>query len=257
MSTPQPEITGRTESREAAAERGPRPSFPKRAAGVFFDPRPTFGAVARRPIWVDAFLVVIVAMIIFTVVVTPYTRKDQVSMFEGSAKLRERLGEERFQAQLQRIQAGGFNLMQQVVGPGVFTGILLFVGSLFLLILGRLVSTQGTFFQAMAIFVHASLIDKVLGNAVRAVLIIGRKSAMSVSTGLALLFPKLEVTNPLYLALAQVDVFQLWMFGVLAYGIAAVFQIEMKKALFVSYGFWLLRAVVNFAIASVGMSFLR
>lgn len=80
---------------------------------------------------------------------------------------------------------------------------------------------------------------------------------MQTSTSLALFFPKMEVTSTSYLMLAQVDVFQLWLFGILAFGLASIFKIELKKALFLSYGLWFLKALVNIGIGLIGMSFLR
>jgi hypothetical protein len=57
--------------------------------------------------------------------------------------------------------------------------------------------------------------------------------------------------------LTQVDFFQLWMFGILAFGVAAVFKIELRKALILSYGLWFLKALANIGIGLIGMSFLR
>ncbi len=80
---------------------------------------------------------------------------------------------------------------------------------------------------------------------------------MQTSTGLALLFPKMEITSTAYILLAQIDFFQLWMFGVLAFGLAAVFKIPVKKALVLSYTVWFLKALVNVGFGLIGMSFLR
>jgi hypothetical protein len=67
----------------------------------------------------------------------------------------------------------------------------------------------------------------------------------------------MEVTSTPYIMLAQIDFFQLWMFGILAFGLAAVFKIPVKKALVLSYGVWFLKALVNIGIGLIGMSFLR
>jgi len=80
---------------------------------------------------------------------------------------------------------------------------------------------------------------------------------MQTSTGLALLFPRLEVTSTAYIVLAQIDLFQLWMFGVLAFGLAAIFKVTLKKALVLSYGLWFLKALVNIGMGLVGTAFLR
>ena len=102
----------------------------------------------------------------------------------------------------------------------------LLFSSLILLMLGRFVSSTGNYVRVLAAVVHASFIDKLLGNAVRAFLIVTRKSVMQTSTSLAMLFPKIELTSPAYIILGQIDLFQIWMFGVLAIGLSAVFKIE-------------------------------
>jgi len=148
-------------------------------------------------------------------------------------------------------------IIKMFVMTPLFTLIPLLLQALILLILGRFLSSQGTYVQVLSVLLHASLVDKLFGNAVRMVLALTRKSLMQTSTSLALLFPRMEVTSTSYIVLAQVDFFQLWLFGILAFGLAAVFKIELKKALFFSYGVWLLKALVNVGIAMIGMSFLR
>ncbi|NTV79880.1 MAG: hypothetical protein HGA24_00435 [Candidatus Aminicenantes bacterium] len=136
-----------------------------------------------------------------------------------------------------------------------------FIGVLFsfliLLVLSRMGSTEGNYKQVLAAVVHANIIDKVLGNAVRLVLALTRQSLMQTSTGLALLFPKLEVTSTAYIMMSQIDLFQFWMFGILGFGLAAIFKISLRKALVLSYAMWFLKALANIGIGIIGMSFLR
>jgi len=44
------------------------------------------------------------------------------------------------------------------------------------------------------------------------------------------------------------------MFGVLAYGLSAIFKIDMKKSLIISYLFWGLKTLFNIAMSIWGMS---
>ena len=75
------------------------------------------------------------------------------------------------------------------------------------------------------------------------------------STTLALFFPRLEVTSTGFIVLSQVDFFQLWMFGILGYGLSYVFKIDTKKALFISYGFWFLKTLFNVGLGLLGSQF--
>ena len=231
----------------------------KRIEGVFSNPRPVFDGLAAKPAWVDALIVVLIALIAFNLVVADFMQKDQLRLMKDNAVLKERVGAERYDQMIQNMEnpSARSRIVQTFVTTPLFTLIALLLQALILLILGRFLSSQGTYVQVLSVLLHASLVDKLFGNAVRMVLALTRKSLMQTSTSLALLFPKMEVTSTSYIMLSQVDFFQLWMFGILAFGLAAVFKVELKKALFLSYGVWFLKALVNVGIAMIGMSFLR
>ncbi|MCK7522377.1 MAG: hypothetical protein MZV64_34235 [Ignavibacteriales bacterium] len=52
--------------------------------------------------------------------------------------------------------------------------------------------------------------------------------------------------------LTQIDFFQLWMFGILAFGLAAIFKVSLRKALVLSYIVWFLKALANIGIGLIG-----
>jgi hypothetical protein len=231
----------------------------KRLEGVFFDPKTVFPRLAERPVWIDALVVVLVALIAFNLIVAPYQQKDSLALTKDNAALKERMGEDAYAkriAQMENPSTASRVIQTFVVPPLGFLAALL-LQSLLLLVIGRLFSTQGTYVQVLSVLVHASLVDKLLGNAVRLALALARGSTMQISTGLALLFPRLEVTSDLYIVLAQVDLFQLWLFGVLALGLAAVFKVSLRKALVLSYGMWLAKALFNAGFGILMMSFLK
>jgi hypothetical protein len=231
----------------------------KRMGGVFVNPRPTFEGLAEKPVWIDMLVVIMLALIAFNVVVAPYVQKDQLLLMKDNVALKERMGEEAFAKLIENTEhpSQSMRILQIFIfTPLTFLAMLL-LQSLLLLILGRLSSTQGTYVQVLAALVHASLIDKFLGNGVRLTLALARGSLMQTSTSLALFFPKMEVTSTPYIMLTQVDFFQLWMFGILAFGLAAVFKINIKKAAILSYGLWFLKALANVGIGLIGASFLR
>lgn len=232
-------------------------SLLKRLEGVFFNPRPMFEGLAEKPRWIDALIVMMILLIAFSYIVSPYTQKDNLQIWkDNAASLKERMGEDRYNQRLENLEnpsQAGQIIQTSVAIPVFFLAALLFQ-SLMLLVFGRFFSTEGSFKLVFTAYIHANFIDKLLGNAVRLVLALTRKSLMQTSTGLALFFPKLEVTSTAYIILAQVDFFQLWMFGIMGYALSAIFKIDLKKALIISYAFWFLKALVNASIAILGMS---
>ncbi len=226
--------------------------FFKRVQGTFFSPDLTFKALSEKPVWIDVLLLATIGVLLFTYLATPYLQKDQVQLLENDTRFRDKYGDE----QLERIIEGRKNPPQVQVyaayvmaALGLAAGLL--ISSLIMLVLGRLGSTEGRFVQVFAVVVHASLVDKILGNGVRAFLVLSQKSFFQSTTSAAMFFPNLEVTSVPYVLLNQFDFFQLWMFGILALGLKYVFKVDLKRALFISYFFWLLKSLLN-----VGLSIL-
>lgn len=64
------------------------------------------------------------------------------------------------------------------------------------------------------------------------------------------------MTSTAFIILTQIDFFQLWMFGIFGFCLSSVFKIELKKALYISYGFWLLKTLVYIAMGLISASFM-
>jgi hypothetical protein len=229
-----------------------------RLLGIFHNPKVTLKEISKRPVWIDALIFILVAWALFNYFSAPHLQKDTVQLLERSTKLQERVGEEAFNAMIERTANPSriSVIISNVLTKPAFllAGILL--SSLIIFGMSRIFSTEGSYKQVFSALLHANFIDKILGNALRLVLILTRKSFMQTTTSLALFFPKLEVTSTAFIILSQVDFFQLWLFGVLAYGLAIIFKIELKKALILSYGFWVLKSLFNIGLALLGNLFM-
>ena len=232
--------------------------FVNRFIGVFFSPQETFKALSEKPVWIDALIVILIAIVLFTHLTMPYQIKDTAELMENSVKLKERLGEERFEETIEQTKnpSKGSLIARVFILTPLTIVIGFLVASLILFVFGRLTATEGKYIQVLSAYIYANLIDKVLGNALRLFLVLSRKSVFQTSTSLAIFFPQMEVTSLSYAILSQVDFFQLWLFGVLGFGLSYIFKIELKKALFISYAFWLLKAAFNVALFIVSMSFM-
>jgi len=234
-------------------------NFFERLQGIFFNPMLTLKGIAEKPRWHDALILVLICVALFSYLTTPYSQKDNLQLMkDNEIKIQEKMGEERYNKMIESLEnpsKTGIIIRSFILGP-----ITLLIGFLFssLIIfgMGRLSSTEGKFMHVFSVFIHANLIDKILGNAVRLVLVLTRKSFIQTTTSLALFFPRLEITSPAFIILSQIDFFQLWLFGILSYGLAFVFKIELKKALFISYGFWLLKSIFYIAIGLLTLRFM-
>jgi len=229
--------------------------FFNRLQGIFFNPKVTLKAISEKPIWISALIILLIALALFNYITAPHLQKDTLQLLQSSNKLQESMGEDRFNKMIERTKnptKASVLLSNLLFKPGgLLVGILF--SSLIILAISRIFSTEGNYKQVLAAILHANFIDKILGNALRLVLILTRKSFMQTTTSLALFFPKLEVTSSAFIILSQVDFFQLWLFGVLGYGLSSIFKIELKKALILSYSFWVLKSLFNIAISLFSM----
>jgi len=233
-------------------------NFFNRFQGIFLSPQQIFNSISQKPIWVDALIFLLIAGALFSYLSAPYAQKDQVQLLKNNVKLQERLGEERFNQTIERLEnpsKSGIFLRSVLLSP--ITMIIGFLfASLIIMVLGRFTSTEGNFIQILSAYLHANFIDKIFGNAIRLFLIFTKKSMMQTTTSLALFFPRLEFTSPAFIILSQFDFFQIWMFGILGFGISSILKIDLKRALFISYGFWALKSLFYIAITMISMQFL-
>lgn len=230
-------------------------NFFARLQGVFFTPQLTLKAISEKPIWLDALIILLIVSALFTYITTPYSSKDQAEILKSSIKLQERMGEESFEQWIEQLENPSKSLVflrSFLLSPITFL-IGFLISSLIILVIGRFSSTEGNFVQVFSAYLYVNFIDKILGNALRLILILSRKSVMQTTTSLALLFPRLETTSFSFIVLSQIDFFQLWLFGILGYGLSHIFKIDIKKALFISYSFWLLKSLFNIALFSLSM----
>ena len=230
-------------------------NFFQRFFGVFFNSKETFKNLSEKPIWIDALIVLLIFLIIFSYLTSPYRTKDTVELMKSSVKLREKMGEENFNKMIERMETPSptRRILGALIQTPIFAIIGFFLSAGILFGLSRIFSSYGKFKALLAVFFHANFVDKVFGNVVRYLLILSKKSVFQVSTGLPILFPRLEVTSTSYIILSQFDFFQIWMFGILAFGISNVFKIDLKKSLFVSYGFWLIKSIVSIGLGILSL----
>jgi hypothetical protein len=229
-----------------------------RLQGILFNPKVTLKAISEKPIWIDALIILLIAWVLFSFIIAPYAQKDQLKILKNNDKLIERMGEDRFNEMIERAEnpsQTSIILRNLVLNPGGLLIGFLF-SSLIILAMSRMFSTEGNYKQIFSAILHANFIDKILGNTLRLVLILTRKSVMQTTTSLALFFPKLEMTSPTFIILSQIDFFQIWLFGILGYGLSSIFKIELKKALILSYTFWVLKSLLYIALGLLGAKYM-
>jgi len=231
----------------------------QRFLGVFINPQETFSRLAEKPVWTDALIIILIATIIYGFLIAPFSARDNYQLMQHSTKLKQQLGEERYNTLLESTRKKAEETTTSTrLAQGIYVGIFSLLGiafqALILMVLAKFFSTQGSYRQLLSAMLHANYINAILGNGVRFFLANAKQSVFKISTGLAVFFPHLEPTSSAYIILTSIDLFQLWMFGILAYAISSIFKLDLKKSLLISYLFWGLKTMVNIALGIWGMS---
>ena len=225
-------------------------NFFNRFQGIFFNPQQTFKALADKPVWLDALIIILIATAIFFYITGPYMQQDSIKAFENDIERKNQMGEEAYNQRLEfyknppKIMA----ILQPLVFVPIGQAIGLLLSSLIILIIGRLTSTEGKYVQVFSAITHANFIN-IFGMAVMLIIVLTQKTFVGATASLAIFFPKLEATSLAFNVLKQFDFFQLWVFGILGFGVAAIFKIGLKKALFVSYSLWIIQSAFLIVIA--------
>jgi hypothetical protein len=223
-------------------------SFGRRLVGTFFLPGRTFASLAERPLWVDALVVVLILVSLYAYFVFPYEQKDRLRTMEANAaSLKGKWGESGYAGEVERVRSQSRSLHAFLVTPLTSLFVLLF-SALIVLGMGHSASTRGNYLQVFSALLHASFVDKLLGNGLRLYLISGRGSAFQTPTSLALLLSQPDASPIICAVLSQVDLFQAWTFGLFGLGLAAAFKTGLKKGLFISFALWLLKSALAVAI---------
>src|SRR5512136_1803925 len=97
-------------------------NFFKRVEGVFFSPKPTMTALAEKPVWVDVLVLIMIVLAVYSLVIAPYAKQEQVQMLKDSTKLKETMGAERFDQYLadQEKPATTWKMIQTAGGAPLF-----------------------------------------------------------------------------------------------------------------------------------------
>jgi len=222
-------------------------SFFERVVGVFFNPRQTLEAVAEKPIWWDVLIVLLVSMSIYSALIMPLATRDALANYQTETGT----------------PPPDFGQMPKwilVIGAiaGLFSiMVMVFLTCGIIYLIGRLFSTAGDFAKIIAVYLHAGLVDSLLGNIIRLVLILMKKT-IRVSTSLAVLLPAdVPLRSFGYILLSQFDFFRLWAFGILAFGLSAVFKVDRKKALWIAFLSWLIITLLAAGLSGLGLALQR
>jgi hypothetical protein len=230
----------------------PRDNLLERFWGLIVAPGRTSAAIALRPSWVLASLLLFLVSTVFSALTLHILGPEQLEL-----QLESAVSDEQIQAiteQIEEMRDPGL-AMRLVLGVMSGIGAWLFVALLPGLIYHpflRLSEGTGQLAQTLGVACWASLVAYTLKYALTLVLVLGKGTVMGVGTGLVLLAPDARYGSTLFLALSIFgDVFVWWQTVLFAIGFAVVHRLPLRRAATVTVALAVLAGLIMLGFQSI------
>lgn len=221
--------------------------------GVLTSPGRTFEALASRPSWFPAMLLLVVTAIGLSAIVTPKLDMRQVirdAIEERGANLTEAQIEQQLQMAETFKWAGTFS--QIVIQPLVY----LIMAGVFLVVF-RLMGSELDFRQSLSVSVHG-MMPFAVATLLTAPIVLSREelsmqevqNSRFLFSNLAAFAPE-EASKALMALLSSVDLFSIWSVALLAIGFQVVGRVSKATALGVVLGLWTVAVAGKVALAAL------
>ena len=222
---------------ENTTSQSPQPGLIGRMIRVFYAPRETFEAVAesRTAIdWVAPAAVSAIVALAAAVAIVP------LAMEEGARVMQEQMQEQEInddQREMMEKMAGAGQTVGIVMAP-VVSFVVLFISALLLLGAGRIAGAGIGYSGMLTVSAYSSLVQALKGIIVTPLML--AKKSMVVHTGLGLLLPGEMMNTFAGRFLAGIEIFMLWQILIVAVGISALGNVDMRRALVPVVLLWLI-----------------
>ncbi len=213
--------------------------------GLITNPSRTFTYLRDNPTWLLPFLIVAIALTIFSWHTFP------LSMEEGKRRIlqSERIPEERKEEIIQKMEEGGGANWKMLFVPIGFLLTLAVQAGVFYFGASLLLGGEGSFRQVFSACSYANFVA-IPALVIKAPLILVKKS-MHIQTSLALLLPSEASKSLLYRFLGHFDFFQIWIMILISMGITTVYGFNLKKSAGMVFSWWLLWIILSLVLRTL------
>ncbi len=219
--------------------------------GVVNNPGPTIGAVMDKKRWLAVFSLILLATAVMSYITYPVTKVEGAKLIRDS-EMANRLSEE----QLDNLDK--FTPAQRLFGAMTqmpMAALMMLFSAFFIYMFFKAAGAEGTFNNYFCGVAYASVLDMLLGGAIKGALI-SIKKTMFVHSSLTLFFPDLNFRSLPYAILSQFDFFSFWYLVALALGIAVFTKGTWRKSVTVMVFYFLFKSLVFVSFSYFSMKVL-
>jgi hypothetical protein len=201
---------------------------------VLIEPKATFEGLRERAPWVLPWALGVLLILVFTYSAWPLLMDAQIEHI----RMNERLPEGARDAAIARVMETRESpvIWQVAIGPVFATIAALIATGVWLGIGNVLLGGNANFKKIWSMFNYAGMtafVSLLIKWAMMAM-----KGSAEVHTSLALLAPDLNPTGYLFRALDGIDVFSIWFFTLIGFGLATMCRVSTQKAMTVTFVVW-------------------
>jgi hypothetical protein len=217
---------------------------------VFYAPGETFASLARKQSKADWLVPVALSAIMALVVAQQIM---PIAMKEGMAQMEEKLQDMPAEQREMTEKIQSYGQTGGMVAAPLMPFVMLFVAAGVLLVLGKLMGSEGTYSQMMAVYAYSSLIG-VLKTIVVAPIMVSKQTIV-IQTGLGILFSDELLQTFAGRFLSMFELFTVWQAIITAMGLAIVGKISMGKATAGVFAIAIVLVAIGAAIAGLSSAF--
>lgn len=201
---------------------------------VLLEPKATFEALRHRAPWILPFALGIVLILAFTYTTWPLLMDAQIERI----RMNESIPDVARESAIAGVMATRDTpvLWQVAIGP-VFATIAGLIAAGIWLGIGNVILGGNAGFKKVWSMLNYAGMSGIVSLLLKWVMMTMKGSA-DVHTSLALLTPDLNPTGFLFRALDGVDIFSIWYFILIGFGLAAVCRVATRKAMTVTFIVW-------------------
>lgn len=216
--------------------------------GVITGPAAAIARAMAEKRWKALLAVILLVTAVVTFATFPVTKADQARMIRDS-EMADKLNDE----QLASLE--NYTPFQRVMGSVTamfFAALALVLSAFFVYLFYKIAGGEGLYANYFAAVTHASVLDMVLGGALKGVLVLAKRTVL-VQTGLTVFFPGLDFRSLPFIVLSQFDFFSLWFLAALALGIAAYSKMAPRKSFGIAALYFLFKSLILVALSYFSM----
>ena len=231
-----------------------RDNVPARLVALIVHPVQLMAAVAVRPHWLVAGLLLVIVVALYSAVTLPISGPEQLELMRDSrflSSLPEGAWQQQYDAALdptsvKRLATG--------LGAGVSSWVMTLIFGAVIALFARLSGGNGTLKQTLGVASWAALLPFGVGSLIKLPLVLLQESAVRVSIGLAAFAQGLDAHSFTYQALVTYGDFTSWWgLAVIVVGLEQVHGLQRGPAVTVTLLTWLLLITVPFVIGRLFM----